>query len=299
MYMTTTTRILASKFEFARPTSLAEVFDLLQTHRDKAKLLAGGTDLLVQMKMERLNPDHVISLSGVKELEGIVAGDRLTIGAVTTIWAISKSQAVGARVTALREACDAFSTVAVMFMGTLGGNLCNASPAADTAPALLVHDASVVIKSARSERKVQLAEFFAGPGKTVIKPGEIVTAVTIPAPTAGTGSAFLKISRVVADISQVCAAVSLVREGKRVTGCRIALGSVAPTPIRVARAEAALVGQDGTPQAFAEAAEIVAADIRPISDVRASESYRRHVARTIVRDALHTAWLRAGSGVSK
>ncbi|WP_413848580.1 FAD binding domain-containing protein [Albidovulum sp.] len=299
MYMNTNTRILAPEFAFARPASLAEAFALMKEHGPGARLLAGGTDLLVQMKMERLRPELVISLSGVKELAGITDGDGLTIGAATTIWEISKSPEVGARVAALREACNAFSTVSIMFMGTLGGNLCNASPAADSAPALLVHDASVVIRSVRSERRVPLAEFFTGPGRTVLKPGEIVTAVTIPAPTAGTGSAFRKISRVVADISQVCAAVSLVREGGRVTACRIALGSVAPTPVRVARAEAALVGANGTAEAFAAAAEIVAADIRPISDVRASESYRRHVAQTIVRDALQTAWQRAGEGVSK
>jgi carbon-monoxide dehydrogenase medium subunit len=299
MYMNTNTRILAPEFAFSRPRSLAEVFALLKQHGDGARLLAGGTDLLVQMKMERLSPRHVISLSSVTELDGIAADNGLTIGAATTIWTISKSREVGARAAALREACDAFSTVSIMFMGTLGGNLCNASPAADTAPALLALDASVNIRSAQSERRVPLAGFFTGPGKTVLKPGEIVTAVSIPEPAAGTGSAFRKISRVVADISQVCTAVSLVREGKRVTGCRIALGSVAPTPIRVARAEAALVGHDGTPEAFARAAGIVAEDIRPITDVRASESYRKHVARIIVRDALQTAWQRAGEGVSK
>lgn len=299
MYMNTNTRILAPEFRFARPTSLAETFALLKENGSGARLLAGGTDLLVQMKMERLSPALVISLSQVKELDGISGSGALTIAAATTIRAISRSQAVISRLAALREACDAFSTVSIMFMGTIGGNLCNASPAADSAPALLVHDARVVIRSAESGRTVPLAKFFTGPGKTVLKPGEIVTAVTIPEPAAGTGSAFRKISRVVADISQVCAAVSLVRDGKRVTGCRIALGSVAPTPIHMERAEEALVGHEGTVAAFAAAAEIAAADIRPISDVRASESYRRHVARTIVRDALQTAWQRAGEGVQK
>lgn len=299
MYMNTNTRILAPEFRFARPTCLAETFALLKENGSGARLLAGGTDLLVQMKMERLSPALVISLSQVKELDGISGSGALTIAAATTIRAISRSQAVISRLAALREACDAFSTVSIMFMGTIGGNLCNASPAADSAPALLVHDARVVIRSAESGRTVPLAKFFTGPGKTVLKPGEIVTAVTIPEPAAGTGSAFRKISRVVADISQVCAAVSLVRDGKRVTGCRIALGSVAPTPIHMERAEEALVGHEGTVAAFAAAAEIAAADIRPISDVRASESYRRHVARTIVRDALQTAWQRAGEGVQK
>ncbi|MBK6467799.1 MAG: xanthine dehydrogenase family protein subunit M [Rhodobacter sp.] len=299
MYMNTNTRIVSPEFDFIQPKTLAEAFSLLEEHGATAKLLAGGTDLLVQMKMERQQPSHVISLAKVKELEGIKAGDGLTIGATTSISAISKSAPVKARYAALREACNAYSTVSVMLMGTIGGNLCNASPAADTAPALLVHDASVILKTAKATRKVPLKDFFTGPGKTVMQPGEILTAIELPEPARGSGSAFLKISRVVADISQVCAAVMLVRDGDKITDCRIALGSVGPTPVRMKHAVGALIGQRGTPEAFDAAAEIVARDITPITDVRATEKYRRHVARIIVRDALLTAWQRAAEGAAK
>ncbi|MBK8441868.1 MAG: FAD binding domain-containing protein [Rhodobacter sp.] len=186
-----------------------------------------------------------------------------------------------------------------MLMGTLGGNICNASPAADTAPALMVFDASAVLKSAKGARKVLLREFFTGPGKTVMQPGEILTAIELPKPVRGTGSAFMKISRVVADISQVCVAVVLVRDGDKITDCRIALGSVGPTPVRMKHAVSALIGQRGTAEAFAAAADIVSKDITPITDVRATEKYRRHVARIIVRDALQKAWLRAAEGAAK
>jgi len=300
MYINTNTRILAPEFEFAQPATLAEAFALIEQHGDGAHLLAGGTDLLVQMKMERLNPACVISLRKLDELKGISSsGDGHRIGAAATVMDVARSATVKARYDALVEACNAYSTVSVMVMGTIGGNLCNASPAGDTAPALIVHDASAVVRSAKAERRVPVAEFVTGPGKTVLGKGEILAAVELPEPAAGTGSAFLKMSRVVADISQVAAAVSLVRDGDKVTDCRIALGAVAPTPIRVARAESALNGQRGTPEAFAEAAAIVAEDIKPITDVRASEGYRRQAARSIVRDALNTAWHRAGKGAEK
>ena len=299
MYMNTNTRIIAPEFDFAQPKSLAEAFALMDEHGADARLLAGGTDLLVQMKMERISPAWVISLAKIDGLRSIEADKGLSIGAMASIKEVSVSAPVKAGYAALVESCNAYSTVSVMLMGTIGGNICNASPAADTAPALLAFDAVAVVKSARGSRKVAMADFFAGPGKSALKPGEILTAIELPEPAAGSGSAFLKISRVVADISQVCVGVSLVRDGDRITDCRIALGSVAPTPIRIAGAEAALGGQKGGDAVFDKAAEIAARDIKPISDARASESYRRHAARIIVRDALKTAWQRAAEGAAK
>lgn len=299
MFINTNTRLVSPEFDYLQPKTLAEAFSMLDEHGTSAKLLAGGTDLLVQMKMERQQPSHVISLSRVKELDGIKSGNGLTIGAMTSIRSVSRSEPVKADYAALQEACNAYSTVSVMLMGTLGGNICNASPAADTAPALMVFDASAVLKSAKGARKVLLREFFTGPGKTVMQPGEILTAIELPKPVRGTGSAFMKISRVVADISQVCVAVVLVRDGDKITDCRIALGSVGPTPVRMKHAVSALIGQRGTAEAFAAAADIVSKDITPITDVRATEKYRRHVARIIVRDALQKAWLRAAEGAAK
>ena len=299
MFINTNTRIIAPEFDFAQPETLADAFALVEKHGKDARLLAGGTDLLVQMKMERLSPSWVISLAKVAELNGITSDKGLNIGAMTSIKAVSASPEVKAGYAALVEACNSYSTVSIMLMGTIGGNVCNASPASDTAPALMVFDASVVLKSAKATRKVLLRDFFTGPGKTVLKEGEILTAIELPEPAAGTGSAFLKISRVVADISQVCAAVSLVRDGDKITDCRIALGSVAPTPIGMKDAVDSLIGHKGTPEAFARAAEIVANDIKPITDVRATKEYRRQAARIIVRDALQTAWQRAAKGAGK
>jgi len=299
MYMPTNTHILATEFDYERPATVKDALTLLQGHRGEARLVAGGTDLFVQMKMERRSPTLVVSLAGVSELRGISAKSGLMIGALTSIRDIGASDIVRSRYTALHEAAHAFSTVQIMIMGTLGGNLCNASPAADTAPALLVFDAAVHLVSAGGGRTVALGDFFTGPGKTVLAKGEMVRAIELPQPEAGTGSAFLKISRVVADISKISAAVKLVRDGSRIGSCRIALGAAAPVPLRIERAEQSLSGASGSPEAFERAAAIAAEDITPISDVRASESYRRHAARVIVRDALTAAWQRAAKGTGK
>jgi carbon-monoxide dehydrogenase medium subunit len=296
MYTPTNTRIVVAEFDYENPATLDQAFALLAEHGDQARLIAGGTDLIVRMKLERDNPGCVISLAGVGELSGISHEDGLAIGSMTSIRSISRSALVGDRYQALHEACEAYSTVPIMIMGTIGGNLCNASPAADTAPALLAFDAEVELVSGRGKRTVALHEFFTGPGATVLADDEILHTLRLPEPAAGTGSAFLKISRVVADIAQVCVAVRLERDGKSINDCRIALGAVAPTPVRIGRAEERLTGQSCDPEAIDAAARIVAETISPITDVRATEEYRRTVARVIVRDALTMAWRRAGEG---
>lgn len=299
MYMATNTHILVPEFEYQRPGNLNDVFTLVAEHGDQARLIAGGTDLIVQMKMEQYYPSLVISLAGVEKLRGIASQDGLNIGAMTTIREVAGSATVRRQYAALYEACQAFSTVQIMIMGTIGGNLCNASPAADTAPALLALDARVDLVTGEGSRRVPLGDFFTGPGMTVLAKGEVMQSVALPEPEVGTGSAFLKISRVIADIAQVCTAVKLVRDGDRITDCRIALGAVATTPVRIGRAEESLTGGAGDVEAFERAARIVAEDIRPISDVRATAAYRRHAAKVIVRDALTTAWQRAGEGRGK
>lgn len=288
----TNTHILFPEFEYHAPTTVYEATELLAEFGDEARILAGGTDLLVQLKMERRQPAHVISLRRIPALHAISQNGDLLIGAATSIRRIYQSPHSNT-ILCLREACNLFSTVQIMYMATLGGNLCNASPAADSAPCLLVHDASVTVKSKTSERVVPLTDFFLAPGKSVMRADELLTYIHIPTPASNTGSAFLKISRVAADISQVCAAVKVVREGNTVRDARIALGSVAPTPFRAAQAKAALVGETFTPELAEYVGHVAAQEIKPISDVRASREYRQNVAAVIVRDALVAAWERS------
>lgn len=288
----TNTHILYPEFDYLTPATIYEVTEVLAQYGDDARVMAGGTDLLVQMKMERRHPANVISLSKIPALKGIKepGNGGFEIGATTSIRALYQSPIT--KLQSLHEACNWFSTVQIMHMATIGGNLCNASPAADSAPPLLTFDASVTLKSKTSERVMPLEHFFVGPGKTAMQSDELLTQISIPAPLPATGSAFVKIARVTADISQVCAAVRVTRQGATVEDARIALGSVAPTPVRATTAERELIGQPFSPELAERVAKHAAQEIHPISDVRATREYRQHIAAVIVRDALLRAWER-------
>lgn len=288
------THILVPEFEYLEPETLDEV--LAELSHDSARPLAGGTDLIVQMKMERQRPARLVSLARVPGLSDLAQARGLTIGAMTSIRAIARSEAVQRDYAALADACRAFSTIQIMSMATLGGNLCNASPAADTAPPLLAYDALVDVASIAGRRTLSLEALFVGPGQTSLRTDELLVAVRLGPNARGSASAFVKVGRVAADISKVCAAVRLVREDDRVVECAIALGSVAPTPIRARGAESHLTGQPLDPNRVEEAAQLAAEDSSPISDVRSTDWYRRQVTSVVVRDALASAWSRGGGG---
>ena len=296
----TNSHILVNEFEYLEPTSVEEAISLLSQYGGRARVLAGGTDLIVQMKMERLAPEYLISIRRVPGLEGIVFRDGdMRIGARTSIRAIRNSPRVRTYYPALAEACASFSTTQVQVMGTIGGNLCNGSPASDSAPALIAFGAEAVVVGHDGERRLPLEEFFLGPGETALRGGELLTAVVLPRPQGSTGSAFLKVSRVTADIAKVNAAVVLVREGRCIADCRLAFGSVAPTPVRAREAEALLVGRAFNADLVAEAARIASEEVAPIDDVRSTARYRRHLVRVLAHDGLHMAWERAGEQGSR
>lgn len=294
--ITTNTHILVKDFEYVEPQTVAEATELLADWGDRARVMGGGTDLVVQMKMERRNPEYVINISKIPDLVGIRENNGVDIGAATTIRAVHRSAIIRERYTALSAACNWFSTIQIMVMGTIGGNLCNGSPAADTAPPLLCFDAEVTLASRAGQRTILLEKFFVGPSKTALRPDEMLVNIHLPATPENTGSAFMKIARVVADISKTCAAVKVVRDPVRslVRDCRIALGSVAPTPIRVRRAEEELNGRLYGDELVDRVAKIASDEIRPITDVRSTDEYRKEVSAVIVRDALHLAWAQAG-----
>ncbi|MFN3761943.1 MAG: FAD binding domain-containing protein [Anaerolineae bacterium] len=291
-YMTNT-HILVHEFDYLEPASVEEAIGWLDRYGPEARVLAGGTDLIVQMKMERLAPRYLVSIGRVPGLEGISAQDGHTrIGARTSIRALRNDPWVRARYPVLAEACASFSTTQVM--GTLGGNLGNASPASDTAPALIAYGAEAVIQGPKGTRRVPVEEFFLGPGRSVLEPGELLVAVELPSPRARSGGAFLKVGRVAADLAKVNAAVLLVREGDRIADARLVFGAVAPTPLRARQAEAILVGQRFGEEVVAEAARVASEEVRPIDDVRSTAWYRRELVRVLAYDGLHRAWERAG-----
>ena len=286
--------ILIGRFDYLEPASVDEAVALLARYGRRARLLAGGTDLLVHMKMERVAPEAVISIGRIPGLDRIAIQDGvLHIGALATIRAIENDPCVGAHYPALADACAGFSTTQVQTMGTVGGNLGNGSPAADSAPPLIAFGAQVEITGPRGKRRLPLEEFFLGPGKTALQDDELLTDVILPLPQAGTGSAFFKVARVAADIAKASAAVTVVREGERIVDCRMAFGSVAPVPMRTCKAEQMLIGRVFSQELMDQASQKAADEVTPIDDVRSEAWYRREAVRVLACDGLSRAWQRA------
>lgn len=296
----TNSHILIQRFDYLEPGSLQEAVAVLAQYGRRARVLAGGTDLLVHMKMERVAPEAVISLTRIPGLDRIAIEDgRLHVGALATIRSVELDPHVQEHYPALAEACAGFSTAQVQTMGTIGGNLANGSPASDSAPALIVEGADVEIYGSAGNRHLPMEEFFVGPGKTALKNGELLTDVILPLPEAGTGSAFLKISRVTADIAKASGAIMIVRDGIRVHDCRMAFGSVAPTPMRTPEAERMLIGQVFGEELAERASQMAADEVTPIDDVRSEAWYRREAVRVLAFDGINRAWQRAESGRSQ
>ncbi len=290
----TNSHLLLHEFEYLEPSSLAETLSLLKEYGDRAQVLAGGTHLLVQMKMEKMAPAFVGNIGRLEELEGFATGDGQTlIGARTSIRACRNQTDIQSHYSALFDACDAFGSTQIQMMGTIGGNLCNGSPASDTVPALMAFDAQLKLLSHDGERVVSVEEFLLGPGKTDLRPDELLTSIILPPPKANTGSAFLKISRVKADLAKVSVAAVLVSEGEKIVDCRLALGSVAPTVMRAKGAEATLIGKAYSPELALEAGKVASQEIAPIDDTRSSAWYRREVVKAMVHDVLRVAWERS------
>ncbi len=291
----TNSHLLVQDFDYLEASSVEEALSCLAQYNGGARLLAGGTDLIVMMKMGRVNPQAVINIShipGLNEIKACPDGS-VSIGALVSIHTLTTHPLIRRRYPALVEACRSFGSTQIEVMGTIGGNLCNGSPAADTAPVLLTLSAEVTLASRQDRRTLPLEKFFLGPGKTVLQPNEMLVEITLPAPSPGSTSVFLKASRVIADLAKASLALSLARQNGRIAECRVAMGSVAPTPILLPRVVEALKGQVYTPELAGEAGALVAESIKPIDDVRSSAWYRQQIANVLFQDALQLAWDRA------
>ncbi|HDN76186.1 MAG TPA: xanthine dehydrogenase family protein subunit M [Acidilobales archaeon] len=287
------THIIPLDFEYFEPRTLKEVLDLLDKLRDKAAILAGGTDLLVQMKIRRKTPKYLINIKKIPDLTFIkVEEGGLRIGAATKLRSIEKSNVVRDTYVALYEAIKSMGSVQIRNMATIGGNLCNASPAADTAPPLLVYEAKLRIVSLRGERLVPINKFFKGPGRTVMEPNELLTEIIIPKPPKNSGASFIKIARTSMDLAKVNVAVllKLKNSSRTIDDVKIALGAVAPTPMRAYAAEEYLRGKEFNEDTLRRAGEIASMEIKPITDIRSTAWYRREVTKIIVKDALERAF---------
>jgi carbon-monoxide dehydrogenase medium subunit len=283
------------EFEYLAPKSLEQALEWLQTYRGRARILAGGTDLYLRLRKHVFAPDYVIDLKRVPGLDYISPhrSGGVQIGPTTLQDEVARSPLIRERYPALAEAASWVGSTQTRNRATLVGNICNASPAADTAPALLGYGAQVKIASAEGERLVPLEQFFVGPGQTVLQDHELVAEILLPAPRPQTGAAFFRRTRTAMDIAVVCGAAVLTLSDGACQQVRIALGAVAPTPMRASRAEAVLQGQPITDRLIDEASRVAAEEARPIDDVRSSAAYRREMVRVLTQRGLRQALERA------
>ncbi|KKN50084.1 hypothetical protein LCGC14_0636350 [marine sediment metagenome] len=289
------TRILKAEFEYFTPNTIKEVLHLLDQYGSDANVIAGGTDLLVRMKNEVISPSHLINIMKISEMSFIKAEEGwLRIGAATKWHEVVEFCAKDRKYTALYEASCSLGKVQVRNMATIGGNLCTASPAADSAPALLVFNSRVKLTSAQGERIINLEDFFKGVNLTAMAPNEIMTEIQIPSINNGMGSAFMKITRVGADISKISCAVALERQGDICASCKIAMGAVAPVPMKIDQANKIVIGKKVDASLVEEMEKKVSEEINPITDIRSTAEYRRKTAAILLKDVFWKAWHRAG-----
>ena len=286
------------KFELLQPRSLQEALEMKKNYGDKARVLAGGTDLLVLLKDQKLTAEAVMSLAGVRDLNFIryEDGRGATLGALATHSGVAASPIIQQKFPDLAEACSQVGAVQIQNLGTVGGNLCNASPAADVAPPFLLMDAVLILASARGERRVSIHDFFQGPRRTVLQADEILKEIFVPEVPGRRGATYLKLGRRKAmeiAIVGIGVAIHLNGSDQVVSECRIAMGSVAPTPMRARRGEEILRNQEVRDELIEEIAVVAAEEASPISDLRGSREYRLDMIRVLCRRAAHVALARA------
>ena len=298
------------KFDYLKPKTFEEALTLLGQYGDKAKLIAGGTDVIVMIKQQTMAPDVLISLKGIPGLDRIQCNGSLSIGPMVTHRAIEKSEVIKNNFSALADAVDDLGSVQIRNVATIGGNICTAAPSADTATPLLVLGTQVKIKSIKEERTVPIEEFFKGPGESVLKTGEMVKELSIPKPLPNTGSAYYKLQRRLAlDLPILGVSVLLSLDKNKVTcsdllctaspistilhkmeddeivckDVRIALGVAAPTPMRALKAEALLRGKKLSDELLEETANIASQEAQPRDSLRGEAWYRKDMVRVLVK----------------
>ena len=262
-------------------------------------MLAGGTDLLVRLKRWQIEPRYVVNLKGVQGLSGVEVpeGGGLRIGALTTLSDLASSPLLQDGLAAVSQAASKIGSVQVRNLATIGGNLCNAAPSADMAPPLIALGAHAVLSGMGGERTVPLEDFFVGPGETTLEPDEVLTHVLVPRPAPSSVCLYWKQGgRRAMDIAIVGVSVAMGASADACHGVRIALGAVAPVPLRAVAAEVYLEGRTPTEEAAAEAGRLASEAASPISDVRASEFYRRRLVAVLVKRQVGQAWRLAKVG---
>jgi len=275
-------------FDHYTPHSLPEALDLLSRQNGQTHVIAGGSDLLIKMKKGLIAPAAIINIKRLPELKGISysAESGLHLGALTTLGELSRSPVIQEHYPCLTQTTSLMASRQIRNFATVGGNLCNASPSADTAPPLIAYGATVHLMGTTGERNLPLEDFFLGPGQNALLPGELLCYINVPPPDGET--LYIKhVPRAYMDISVVgvCARLKLLDNQCQLA--RIVLGAVAPTPVRARQAEAALSGQPLTSELIDQVARLTAQESRPIDDTGGSAWYRRRMVEVGTRRCLH------------
>jgi carbon-monoxide dehydrogenase medium subunit len=273
--------------QFHNPANLAEACALLSQHGARAKILAGGTDLMVAVNRKLMSPEVLVFIGNVG-LDYIKSkGDSLILGAAVTNAEVAKATVVRQKAPLLAQACGSIGSSAIRNMGTIGGNLCNASPAADAAAALMALGADLKLVSSRGERNVDVADFFTGPGETVLQPDEMVKEIIVPIQKADCGWRWYKLGQRKADVcGAVSVAVTVQMENGTCSRARIVLGAVAPKPLLARKAAAVLEGKRPDGGLIEQAANVAAEETSPIDDGRSTAWYRKKVSGVLVKRLL-------------
>jgi carbon-monoxide dehydrogenase medium subunit len=288
--------VLPARFDYQRPSTIAETLSLLDQHGEEAKVLAGGMSLIPLMKLRFAAPASLVDINDLPDMDGITESDGwLRIGALVRHHDVERSDVIHARYPTLAAAAPLISDPLIRNRGTVAGSLAHADPAGDWGSVMLAVGAEVAVKSSSGERVVPIGEFLVDTFTTALEPNELVTEVRVPAPAGRGGGAYLKMERKVGDFATVAVAVSLAMEDGHISRAGIGLTAVGPKNVRAADAEASLAGAEPTAEVFAEAGRLAAAAADPQSDLRGSADYKRNVVSVFVQRGLAQAVAAAAS----
>jgi CO/xanthine dehydrogenase FAD-binding subunit len=282
--------------QYEAPSSIEQAIGLLATYGEKARPMCGGTDLIIQLRAGTRRPDYVIDVKHIADLRRISfeASTGLRLGAAVPCIEIYESQLMRRHYPGLTEAAHLIGSLQIQSRASVGGNLCNGSPAADTTPALIALGAEARVLGPKGERLIKVEDFVLAPGRTALQPGELVVDLRVAPPPAHSADAYLRfIPRNEMDIAVVGVGAAVTLDGKRCVAARIGLGAVAARPLLAERASASLIGKEMGPAAYAEAAALAQEASSPIDDMRGTAEFRRHLVGVLTQRVLEIAVLRA------
>ena len=287
-------------FEYLAPQTVDEALTLLSKYKEESKVIAGGQSLLILMRQGLVAPKYLIDIKGISSLDYIHFDTKegLNIGALTSHWTIETSQAICNGFGVLAEMEKRIASVQTRSWGTIGGNLCHSDPAGDPAPVLIALNGQLTVSSLRGNRTVEFEDFSTDYFETVLESDEILTEIHVPNPQPYTGTAYTKFTKRVGDTAIVGSAVSITLGSKNGTckDSRIVLGAVAPVPMRAKEAESVLEGKELTDKLLEEAAQVASEEAKPVSDIHASEEYRRELVKVLVKQVAKEALEKAKKG---